>query len=115
MVSGFHGNTDPIMVLFLVLAAFAAVRHRPVRCGIFLALSCQIKIIPVLLVPVFLFFWNHRRQLRSFILPLALTTVMLWSEPLASLPACFHPECFRLWKLLGHLGDHLLAAANRLV
>src|SRR5205823_8209088 len=47
MVSGFHGNTDPVMALFLVLAAFAAVRNRPIWCGIFLALSCQIKIIPV--------------------------------------------------------------------
>jgi Gpi18-like mannosyltransferase len=94
MVSGFHGNTDPVMVLFLVLAAFAAVRHRPVWCGVFLALSCQIKIIPVLLVPVFFFFWNQRRQLLSFLSPLALTTVILWSEPLFHFPLVFIRNVF---------------------
>ena len=94
MVSGFHGNTDPIMVLFLVLAAFAAVRNRPVWCGILLALSIQIKIVPVLLVPVFFFFWNRRRQLRSFILPVVLTTVILWSQPLLYFPLAFARNVF---------------------
>ena len=94
MVSGFHGNTDPVMVLFLVLAAFAAVRNRPVWCGIFLALSCQIKIVPVLLLPVYFFFWKERRRLRLFIVPLALTTVTLWSEPLLHFPLPFLKNVF---------------------
>ena len=55
MVSGFHGNTDSIMVMFLVLAACQCVRNQPISCGIFLALSCQIKIVPLLCLPVFLF------------------------------------------------------------
>ncbi|HTL18128.1 MAG TPA: hypothetical protein VL793_12900, partial [Patescibacteria group bacterium] len=46
MVSGFHGNTDPVMVMFLVVAACMGLRGRPVLCGIFFALSCQIKIVP---------------------------------------------------------------------
>jgi hypothetical protein len=50
MVSGFHGNTDPVMVMFLVLAACMCLWKRPALCGLFLALSCQIKIIPLLLV-----------------------------------------------------------------
>ena len=56
MVSGFHGNTDPVMVMFLVLAAYMCLRNKPVLSGLFLALSCQIKIVPLLLVPVFFFF-----------------------------------------------------------
>jgi hypothetical protein len=94
MVSGFHGNTDPVMALFLVLAAFAAVRSRPIWCGIFLALSCQIKIIPVLLLPVFVFFWIQRGQLRFFSLPLVLTTAALWSEPLFRFPLVFVRNVF---------------------
>jgi hypothetical protein len=94
MVSGFHGNTDPVMVLFLILAAFAAVRRRPVWCALFFALSCQIKIIPVLLLPVFVFFWNQRRQLHLFILPLILTTVILWSQPLFRFPLVFARNVF---------------------
>jgi len=57
MVSGFHGNTDSVMVMFLVLAAYMSVRNSPVLAGLFLGLSCQIKIVPLFLVPVFFFFW----------------------------------------------------------
>jgi Gpi18-like mannosyltransferase len=53
MITGFHGNTDPILVLFLFLAAIMAVRDRPLWCGLFLAISCQVKIIPLLLLPIF--------------------------------------------------------------
>lgn len=52
MVTGFHGNTDPVMVMFLVLAVLMCVRGSPALCGIALALSCQIKIIPLLLLPI---------------------------------------------------------------
>ena len=60
MVSGFHGNTDPVMVLFLVLAAYMCVKNQALLSGLFLALSCQIKIVPLFLVPIFFFFWFER-------------------------------------------------------
>jgi Gpi18-like mannosyltransferase len=94
MVSGFHGNTDPVMVLFLVLATIAALRQRPIWCGILLALSCQIKIIPVLLIPAFFFFWNERRRLLCFLPPLVLTTAILWSQPLLQFPLVFFRNVF---------------------
>ena len=46
MITGFHGNTDPILVLFLVLAAIMAINARPALSGLCLALACQVKIIP---------------------------------------------------------------------
>src|SRR6185312_13199470 len=82
MVSGFHGNTDPVMVMFLVLAAISVLRVQPVFAGILLALSCQIKIIPLLLFPIFFFFWFARGKLVSFLLPFVVTTLLLWWEPL---------------------------------
>jgi hypothetical protein len=94
MVSGFHGNTDPVMVLLLVLAAYSGMRNRPIWCGIFLALSCQIKVIPVLLLPIFFFFWSHRRRLCPFILSLFATTLTLWSEPLFHFPLVFLKNVF---------------------
>lgn len=94
MVSGFHGNTDPVMVLFLILATTAAMRGRPIWCGILFALSCQIKIIPVLLLPAFFFLWNEQRRVFAFLLPLALTTVALWSEPLFHFPLVFLRNVF---------------------
>lgn len=60
MVSGFHGNIDPIMVAFLFFAAVAVLTERPVLCGVMFALACNIKIVPVLVAPVFILYWMGR-------------------------------------------------------
>jgi hypothetical protein len=57
MVSGFHGNIDPIMVLFIFLAAVAVLKDRPILCGVMYAAACNIKIVPLMLAPVFIFHW----------------------------------------------------------
>ncbi|MEY2537211.1 MAG: hypothetical protein QOG67_951 [Verrucomicrobiota bacterium] len=89
MVAGFHGNTDPVMVMCLVLAAWMCSKKQPGLCGLFLALSCQVKIIPLLFFPVFFFFWLHRRAVASFLVPFFLTSIVLWSEPLLRFPLLF--------------------------
>jgi Glycosyltransferase family 87 len=89
MVTGFHGNTDPVMVMLLVLASLFCLRGKSVWCGLFLALSCQIKIIPLLLLPIFLFFWLPRRRAVSFSLPFVSASLVLWAEPLLKFPALF--------------------------
>jgi hypothetical protein len=89
MVSGFHGNTDGVMVMLLLLAAYACTRDNPIFCGLFLALSCQIKIIPLLLLPIFFFYWWQRRISFRFLIPFAAASLILWSEPLLGFPAPF--------------------------
>ena len=89
MVSGFHGNTDPIMVLFLVLASIMALRGRPLLCGVFLALGCQVKIIPLLLLPIFLFFWAERRRLGWFLSSFLVSSLLFCAEPLLRSPVSF--------------------------
>lgn len=89
MVSGFHGNTDPVMVMFLVVATYMCLRERPLLCGIFFALSCQIKIIPLLLLPILFFFWLSRRAALQFIIPFTLLSVAMWIQPLIMFPALF--------------------------
>src|SRR2546423_839916 len=56
MVTGFHGNTDPVMVFLLVCAVWMCLRNRSVAAGLFFALSCQIKIVPLLLLPALFFY-----------------------------------------------------------
>jgi hypothetical protein len=89
MVSGFHGNTDPVMVMLLLSASLMCVRNRPLLCGLFFALSCQVKIIPLLFFPIFFFFWFHRRAAVPFLLTFGLSSVMLWWEPLTKFPVLF--------------------------
>jgi hypothetical protein len=67
-------------------------------------LSCQIKIIPLLLVPVFFFHFWHRRHTISFALPLAATLMIFWIEPLLRFPVLFGERVLfygGLWGLWG--------------
>jgi Gpi18-like mannosyltransferase len=89
MITGFHGNTDPLMVLFLSLATYMVFKNRPIGCGLFLALSCQIKIIPLLLLPIFIIFWASRRSFVKFSVPFTLCMVIGWLEPLTQFPILF--------------------------
>jgi uncharacterized membrane protein len=89
MVSGFHGNTDPVVVMFLVLAAYMCLREQPVLCGIFFSLSCQIKIIPLLLLPIIFFFWLARGVARRFAIPFMLLSLAMWAQPLIQFPTLF--------------------------
>lgn len=77
------------MVMFLVLAAYMCLEKQPALCGLFLALSCQIKIVPLLLLPIFLFFWMHRRAAVLFLLAFALALLIFWAEALIKFPALF--------------------------
>jgi uncharacterized membrane protein len=89
MVSGFHGNTDPVMVLLLVCAVWMCLRNQPALAGLFFALSCQIKIAPLLFLPAFVLFWWSQKRSRGFLIAGALTTSALWAEPLLNFPVLF--------------------------
>ena len=89
MVSGFHGNTDPVMVLLLVCCVWMCLREQPLSAGLFFALSCQIKIVPLLLLPAFAFYWLSQRKLLKFCMAGGLTTCVLWAEPLLNFPTLF--------------------------
>ncbi len=89
MISGFHGNTDPVMVMFLVLAAYMCLKNRPALSGFFLALSCQIKIVPLLFVPIFFLFWYNRNASARFVLLFGFSLLLSWSEALLKFPAPF--------------------------
>ncbi|HET9856960.1 MAG TPA: glycosyltransferase 87 family protein [Chthoniobacterales bacterium] len=89
MVAGFHGNTDPVMVLLLVCAVWMCLRNHSVLAGLFFALSCQIKIVPLLLLPAFILFWWSQNRSRGFLITGAITTGLLWVEPLTKFPILF--------------------------
>lgn len=53
-VSAFHGNTDPLMMMFLVLAVAAVMSERPVAGGLLLAAAVGIKVLPLFAGPLLL-------------------------------------------------------------
>jgi hypothetical protein len=60
-----------------------------VLAGLFFALSCQIKIVPLLFLPALVFFWWSQNRIRSFLISGTITTCLLWSEPLLRFPMLF--------------------------
>ena len=92
MVSGFHGNVDPMMVLFLLGASyFCASETHPWASGLLFGLSCNVKIVPLMLAPISFFFWMHRggKQGLQFFVISVLTCLAGWSAALVGEPALF--------------------------
>jgi len=52
LVSAYHGNTDSLCVALALAALLAADNQRPLLAGLALAASINVKLIPVLLIPV---------------------------------------------------------------
>jgi hypothetical protein len=66
-ISAFHCNSDPLMMMFVVLAAAAALEERPVLAGLALACAVGIKIVPLLIGPLFLFALRGKRARLQFL------------------------------------------------
>ena len=63
LISGFHHNADPSMIAFVLLAVLLLQRERYAACGVVLAIATGVKVVPLLLFPLF-FFAARRHALR---------------------------------------------------
>ena len=91
MISGYHGNYDPLIPLGLIITVLACIQRRALLAGVLLAVACQVKIIPLLMSPVLFFFWWHRGKEKAFTFAAAtvLTLLLCWSAPLLAAPEVF--------------------------
>ena len=65
LVSGYHGNTDPLMMTLLWLGAYLLVdRRMAVLGGIALALAISVKLAPIVALPTLAAWLLGRRELR---------------------------------------------------
>ena len=84
LVSGFHGNTDPVMIFFLVLTVYLIKTGRVNWAAAAFGMAINIKIVPLLLVPaILLYIWWSRKSLRSAVLfgCIAAVVVLVLSMP----------------------------------
>lgn len=81
IISGFHGNTDPIFVLFTLLALhLLADRDKPLAAGLSVGIAIGIKIVPVVAVPALLVLalLQGRRSLLRFGAGFAAAVAVSW-------------------------------------
>jgi hypothetical protein len=82
VISGFHGNNDPLFVMLALVAAWLLITKRSATlAGIAIALAVSVKLIPVILVPVLaLAAWQWgARRLVGFLAGAGLTMLPIWA------------------------------------
>jgi uncharacterized membrane protein len=87
VVSGFHGNTDPVFVMFALLSVYLlVVRGWAVAAGVAFGIAVSIKLVPVVLGPVLLVVLLRlgRRRLAEFGGGVALVFALLWVPVIVS-------------------------------
>jgi hypothetical protein len=89
MVTGYHGNVDPLLVCALTLAVCCCVGGRPGWSGFALGMACQVKVIALFAAPALAFWWWEQKRARPFIVAAAVTVLAGWSWPLMNIPATF--------------------------
>ncbi len=79
LVSGFHGNTDPVMIFFVLLAVWlAGSRDRAVLAGAAFGIAFCIKITPVIAAPALLFWLSGWRRRAKFFGSAAAVVIAGW-------------------------------------
>jgi hypothetical protein len=106
MIDGYHGNIDSVMIFPLVLAACACALPRPswVVCAVFLALAAQVKVVALLIAPVFWFFWMHRGKGWQFLLFTGAAVILGWLPGILASPAAYMKNVLgygSIWGLWG--------------
>ncbi|SDO29809.1 Protein of unknown function [Nakamurella panacisegetis] len=85
LVSGFHGNTDPTFVAFVLLSTYLlADRRMPIAAGAAIAIAIGIKIVPMVVIPALLVFAlrRGRREVLRFIAGFLVTFGVTWGPAL---------------------------------
>ena len=83
LISGFHGNTDPVLSFFLVLTVCLLQRNRIKWAAAAFGMAINIKVVPLLLVPAILIYiwsWESRRRVIVFV-SIAAAVVLVVSMP----------------------------------
>jgi Dolichyl-phosphate-mannose-protein mannosyltransferase len=81
IVSGFHGNTDPVFVMFTFVSFYLLLTNRSaLLAGLAFAAAMSVKIVPIVALPVLLLVAvrSGRRRVAQFLVGNAVIFVILW-------------------------------------
>ncbi len=95
MISGFHGNTDPLMIFFVTAAVWlAGYRGKTAAGGAAWGLAICIKITPIVLAPVLFFSLSGLRKRMAFFAAAAVVVLVAWAPYLYQEPAAVIHQVF---------------------
>lgn len=81
LVSGFHGNTDSVFVALTLLASVWLGRNQPHLAGLAFAAAVGIKVVPLLVLPVFFMSIGRVADRRRFAGWFVAASAALWIPP----------------------------------
>lgn len=110
LVSGFHGNTDSVMVLFLLLSVLLVEDGRGTAAGAAFALACGVKVVPLVAAPALLLSLRGLRSRAAFLASAAVTVLVTWSPYLWQDPGAILAKVLGYRSLYGHWGLSFLAS-----
>ena len=86
LISGFHGNSDPILVFFLLLTVYLTEKGSYILGGAAFGLAMSVKVVPIELIPAIFLYLPGRKRIRFFG-PAAAVILTTWSPFLFEDPA----------------------------
>lgn len=110
LVSGFHGNTDPVFVALVLLTVVLLERELAVAAGIAFAAAAAIKIVPLVAAPAIVLSIRAVVTRRQFIWATLTASAALWLPPLLVDPSALIREVFLYRGIPGIWGMSSLAA-----
>jgi 4-amino-4-deoxy-L-arabinose transferase-like glycosyltransferase len=90
LISGFHGNTDPIMIFWVVAALYCFKKEWFWLAGIAFGMALNTKVVPFIMLPSFLFYLHNRRALSPSVIIFSLSVIT--TVTLFSFPYVLHPK-----------------------
>jgi hypothetical protein len=101
LVAGFHGNTDTIMIFFLLLSVYVNERGMHAwLAGVMFGLSMCFKITPVIAAPVMYFHMRDPRKRIAFFAAAGGVLLIAWS------PYIFQDTWFMVRQIFGYHGSY---------
>jgi tetratricopeptide (TPR) repeat protein len=105
MMSGFHGNTDTIMVFFLLLSVYLTEQGQHIAAaGAAFGLSMCFKVPPIITVPLMFFYLPDLKKRVTFFASAAAALIIAWSPYIFEDPRFILGQIFGYRSYYGHWG-----------
>ncbi len=108
LVSGFHGNTDSVVMFFLLAAVWRG--ERDAQSGAAFGAAMCVKILPVIALPVLFFARREWRRRIVFLASSAVVIAIAWSPYVFRNPGDIYRQVIHYSSIYGHWGLTWIAA-----